>query len=138
MDNRWVGDPSGGYAALGLIFGAVIAITTLITVFTVKETDRVIERPKDGFVNMAKGYFSVFRNRAFLLILVPWTLNITGVTILSTTLQYLFTNVRNESDPLTVTVALLILLVVAMAFIPIWTLVSCEVGFWISTSISIV
>jgi GPH family glycoside/pentoside/hexuronide:cation symporter len=97
-------------------------------VFTVKETDRVIERPKDGFVNMAKGYFSTFRNRAFLLILVPWTLNITGVTILSTTLQYLFTNVRNESDPLTVTVALLILLVVAMAFIPIWTLVSRRIG----------
>jgi GPH family glycoside/pentoside/hexuronide:cation symporter len=113
---------------MGLVFGAVVAITTLITVFTVKETARAIERPKDGFLNMAKGYFSAFRNRAFILILIPWTLNITGVTVLSTVLQYYFTNVRNESDPLTVTVALLILLVVAMAFIPIWTLVSRKIG----------
>ena len=128
VDNRWVGDPSGGYAVMGLIFGAVIAVTTLITVLAVKETDRVIERPKDGFANMAKGYLSAFRNKSFLLILVPWTLNITGITILSTVLQYLFTNVRNESDPLTVTLALLILLVVAMAFIPIWTLVSKRIG----------
>jgi GPH family glycoside/pentoside/hexuronide:cation symporter len=127
-NNRWVGDPSGGYAVMGLVFGAVVTITTLITVFTVRETSRAIERPKDGFLNMAKGYLSAFRNRAFILILIPWTLNITGITVLSTVLQYYFTNVRNESDPFTVTIALLILLVVAMAFIPIWTLISKRIG----------
>jgi GPH family glycoside/pentoside/hexuronide:cation symporter len=128
VDNRWVGDPSGGYTVMGIIFGAVIAVTALITVFTVKETQRPLERPKNGLGNIARGYLSTFKNRAFVLILVTWTLNITGVTILSTVLQYYFTNVRNESDPLTVTLALLILLVVAMAFIPIWTLVSKRIG----------
>jgi len=128
VDNRWVGDPSGGYAAMGLIFGAVMAVTAFITVFTVRETARVLQKSKNGFRSMAKGYLSAFKNRAFILILVPWTLNITGVTVLSTVLQYYFTNVRNESDPFTVTVALLILLVVAMGFIPIWTLVSKRIG----------
>lgn len=128
VNNTWVGDPSGGYAVMGLVFGAMVALTTFITVFTVKETARAIERPKNGFLNMAKGYASAFRNRAFLLILIPWTLNITGITVLSTVLQYYFTNVRNESDPFTVTAALLILLVVAMAFIPIWTLISKRIG----------
>lgn len=128
VNNVWVGDASPGYAALGVILGAAMAITTLITVFTVKETAKPIARPKKGFGNMVKGYLSAFTNRAFVLILVTWTLNITGLTILSTVLQYYFTNVRNESDPSTVTYALLILLVVALAFIPIWTLISKRIG----------
>ncbi len=128
VDNRWVGDASPGYAALGVILGVVMAVTTLITVFSVRETSRRIERPKRGFGNMVKDYLWVFTNRAYVLILVTWTLNITGLTILSTVLQYYFTNVRNESDPNTVTFALLILLVVAMAFIPVWTLISKRIG----------
>jgi GPH family glycoside/pentoside/hexuronide:cation symporter len=128
VNNVWVGDASPGYAALGIILGAVMAITTLITVFVVKETSKPLTRPKAGFANIMKGYLSAFRNRAFVLILVTWTLNITGVTILSTVMQYFFTNVRGESDPNTVTIALAILLVVALAFIPIWTLISKRIG----------
>jgi GPH family glycoside/pentoside/hexuronide:cation symporter len=128
VNNVWVGDSSRGYAVMGLIFGAAMAITTLITVFTVRENKKDIARPKKGFGNIVKGYLSTFKNRAFVLILVTWTLNVTGVTILSTVLQYYFTNVRNESDPSTVTFAMLILLVVALAFIPIWTLVSKRIG----------
>jgi GPH family glycoside/pentoside/hexuronide:cation symporter len=126
VDNKWVGDPSKGYSVMGLIFGAAMAITALTTVFSVKETNTNIERPKSGFKNIVNGYLSTFTNKPFLLILLPWALNITGVTILSTILQYYLTNVRNQSDK--VTVAMLILLVVAIIFIPIWTAISKRIG----------
>lgn len=126
VDNRWVGDPSAGYSVMGIIFGAAMAITTLITVFSVKETESAIERPKKGFKNIVSGYLSTFTNKPFILILIPWALNITGVTILSTVLQYYFTNVRNQPDK--VTIAMLILLLVAIAFIPIWTAISKRIG----------
>ena len=126
VDNKWVGDPSKGYSVMGIVFGAAMAITALVTVFSVRETTAHIERPKSGFKNIVKGYLSTFTNKPFLLILLPWTLNITGVTILSTVLQYYFTNVRNQSDK--VTLAMLILLVVAIAFIPVWTAISKRIG----------
>jgi GPH family glycoside/pentoside/hexuronide:cation symporter len=126
VNNAWVGDPSPGYTAMGFIFGGAMALTALITVFSVKETTANIERPKSGFSNIVKGYFSTFTNKAFLLILLPWTLNITGITILSTVLQYYFSNVRNESNQ--VTFAMLILLAVAIVFIPVWTAISKKIG----------
>ncbi|MCX7027119.1 MAG: MFS transporter [Spirochaetes bacterium] len=126
VDNTWVGDPSKGYSVMGLVFGAAMAITALITVFSVKETTAHIERPKAGFRNIVKDYLSTFTNKPFLLILFPWVLQITGVTILSTVLQYYFTNVLNQSDK--VTMAMLILLVVAIAFIPVWTAISKRIG----------
>ena len=126
VDNKWVGDPSAGYQVLGVAFGAAMAVTALITVFSVRETTSHIARPKAGFVNIVKDYLSTFANRPFLLILLPWTLNITGVTVLSTMLQYYFTNVLNQPDK--VTMAMLLLLVVAIAFIPIWTAVSKRIG----------
>ncbi|MCE1195091.1 MFS transporter [bacterium] len=126
VDNKWVGDPSAGYQVLGIAFGAAMAVTALITVFSVRETTSHIARPKAGFVNIVKDYLSTFKNKPFLLILLPWTLNITGVTVLSTMLQYYFTNVLNQPDK--VTMAMLLLLVVAIAFIPIWTAVSKRIG----------
>jgi GPH family glycoside/pentoside/hexuronide:cation symporter len=126
VDNKWVGDPSAGYQVLGVAFGAAMAITALITVFSVKETTSHIARPKAGFMNIVKDYLSTFANKPFLLILLPWTLNITGVTVLSTMLQYYFTNVLNQ--PGKVTMAMLLLLVVAIAFIPVWTAVSKRIG----------
>jgi len=128
VDNVWVGDASPGYAVLGVILGVVMAATTLITVFVIRETSKPLARPKSGFANIARGWLSAFRNRAFVLILVTWTLNMTGLTILSTVLQYYFTNVRGESNPLTVTIALGILVVVAIAFIPVWNMISRRIG----------
>ncbi len=126
QDNRWVGDPSAGYAVMGLIFGIAMAVTALITVFSVREKTTDVERPKAGLGGMLKGYLATFTNKPFLLILVPWTLNITGITILSTVMQYYFANVLNQSGM--VTFAMLILLVVAIAFIPVWTLISKRIG----------
>jgi GPH family glycoside/pentoside/hexuronide:cation symporter len=126
VDNKWVGDPSAGYQVLGIAFGAAMAITALVTVFSVRETTSHIARPKAGFANIVKDYLSTFTNKPFLLILLPWTLNITGVTVLSTMLQYYFTNVLNQPDK--VTLAMLLLLVVAIAFIPIWTAISKRIG----------
>ncbi len=126
VNNKWVGDPSAGYQVLGIAFGAAMAITALITVFSVRETTSHIARPKAGFANIAKDYLSTFANKPFLLILLPWTLNITGVTVLSTMLQYYFTNVLNQPDK--VTMAMLLLLVVAIVFIPIWTAIAKRIG----------
>ncbi len=126
QDNRWVGDPSAGYAVMGFIFGGAMALTALITVFSVREKTTDVERPKAGFGSLLKSYLATFKNRPFLLILLPYALNITGITILSTVLQYYFANVLNQSGM--VTYAMLILLVVAIAFIPVWTILSKRIG----------
>ncbi len=125
-DNHWVGDPSAGYAVMGLVFGIAMAVTALITVFSVREKKADVERPTAGFSSLLKSYLATFKNKPFLLILLPYALNITGITILSTVLQYYFANVLNQSGM--VTFAMLILLVVAIAFIPIWTLLSKRIG----------
>ncbi len=78
VNNVWVGDPSPGYFVMGITFGAAMAITALITVFSVKESTAGIERPKSGFSNIVKGYLSTFTNKAFVLILLTYTLNMTG------------------------------------------------------------
>ncbi|MBI4976102.1 MAG: MFS transporter [Spirochaetes bacterium] len=126
VDNKWVGDPSGGYAVMGLIFGAAMAVTALITVLSVREKSMNVVLPKRGIKNIMKDYLGTFTNKPFLLILLPWTLNITGITVLSTILQYYFTNVRNQTEQ--ITIAMLILLAVAIVFIPIWTILSKFIG----------
>ncbi|MBN2051430.1 MAG: MFS transporter [Spirochaetales bacterium] len=119
-------DQRTGYSAMGIIFGAVMLLTAWITVFTVKEParDETAGKPSKG--NPLKDYTAAFKNIPFLLILIPWALFITGVTVLSSMLKYLFDYVIR--DPGGVTFALLIMLVCALAAIPLWVKIAKKIG----------
>jgi len=129
-------DEVSGYRLMGIVFGAIMMITALITFVTVKEPSQKLRtsaeaRPAEAQQpaarrNLFSEYTSAFRNRPFLLILIPWALFITGVTIASGILRYYFKYVLTDPDG--VTLALLFLLVFALIFIPVWVRISRRIG----------
>jgi GPH family glycoside/pentoside/hexuronide:cation symporter len=113
-----------GFSAMGLILGAVMMIVTLITFFGTREkkyTRR--DLPTEGFFST---YKNVFRNKPFVFLLVTYALHMTGISFLTTVLAYYTENVLNRPD-ITTTV-MLVLLLTAMAFIPLSVLVSKKIG----------
>lgn len=116
-------DRSSGFTAMGVIFGAIMLATALVTVFAVKEPVLTRQPSKMGLI---KSYLSTFRNKPFVLILLPWTLNVTGVTILSSTLIYYFRYIYHRESM--TTLAMLILLLSSMIFIPVWNALSRKIG----------
>ncbi len=116
-------DPVAGWQLAGAVMGAIMMVTGLITVFTVKEP-RHGEAPPPQ--NIFKSYAQVLGMKAFLTCLIPWTLHITGITIIQGALLYYF--VYLYGDEMGFQLALVALLVSAMIFIPVWTVISKRIG----------
>jgi GPH family glycoside/pentoside/hexuronide:cation symporter len=114
-----------GFSVMGLIFGAVMMIVTLLTFLGTKEkkTYQKEDLPADGFFAT---YKVVFQNKPFVLLLLTYALHLTGISFLTTILAYYTENVLFRPD--ITTVALLLLLVTAMIFIPISVLISKKIG----------
>jgi GPH family glycoside/pentoside/hexuronide:cation symporter len=118
------GDRSRGFSAAGLVLGAVMTITALITGFSVKEPDLgTASKPTDGFLET---FLDVFKCRPYIIILLTYALNLTALNSVQGTLVYYFKYLyKNEGAT---TLAMVILLVTAMVFIPVSVLVSKRVG----------
>ncbi|GHV69648.1 sugar transporter [Spirochaetia bacterium] len=113
-----------GFSMMGFILGAVMMITTLLTFFGTKEKPRRREDlPTRTFFET---YRAVFLNKPYVTLLLIYALNITGLTLLQTILSYYIEYVfqRPDMTPL----ALMILLLTAMVFIPVSVLVSKKIG----------
>jgi len=113
-----------GFSMMGLCLGSIMALVTLITFFGTKEKKiQPEDLPKDGFF---RTYFSVFKNKPFVFLLMTYALHMTGITFLTTILSYYTENVLQRGD--ITTIALGILLLTAMVFIPVSVLVSKKTG----------
>jgi len=113
-----------GFSVMGLILGSIMMIVTLITFFGTKEKKYTREDlPTEGFFTT---FTSVFRNKPFVLLLATYALHMTGISFLTTILAYYTNYVLHRSD--ITTLALILLLVTAMVFIPISVLVSKKIG----------
>ena len=113
-----------GFSMMGLILGSVMMIVTLLTFLGTKEKKHTKEDlPKEGFFAT---YKSVFLNKPFVLLLVTYALHMTGISFLTTILAYYTENVLNRGD--ITTIAMILLLVTAMLFIPVSVLVSKKIG----------
>jgi GPH family glycoside/pentoside/hexuronide:cation symporter len=113
-----------GFSMMGLILGSVMMIVTLLTFLGTKEKKHTKEDlPKEGFFTT---YKSVFLNKPFVLLLVTYALHMTGISFLTTILAYYTENVLNRGD--ITTIAMILLLVTAMLFIPVSVLVSKKIG----------
>ena len=113
-----------GFSMMGLILGAVMMIVTFITFFGTKEKKyRKEDLPTEGFFETFK---FVFRNKPFVLLLLTYALHMTGISFLTTILAYYTENVLHRGD--ITTIAMILLLVTAMVFIPISVLVSKKIG----------
>jgi GPH family glycoside/pentoside/hexuronide:cation symporter len=113
-----------GFSVMGFIMGGIMMITTLLTFLGTKEKNTSAhENPTEGFFST---YKAVFLNRPFVLLLLTYGLHIMGITFLQSILPYYTEYVYGREDitPL----AMMILLLTAMVFIPVSVLVSKKIG----------
>ena len=119
-------DSSRGYSMVGLIFALIMLVTAVITATSVREPKRAAETKGDkGFI---KTYLSVFKNKAFVIVLLGYMLHLIGLTFLQTAIPYYFNYIYEPQYASLQTPAMGLLLVVAMIFIPISVMVSKKVG----------
>jgi GPH family glycoside/pentoside/hexuronide:cation symporter len=127
---------SAGFTVLGTLFGAVMMVTALVTVFSVREKGGAT-RPAGLSSGFLKSYGHVVRNKPFRVLLVVFALHITAVTVVSGILVYYFKYIYNN-EPMT-TVGLLLLLGTAVLFIPVSVLAARRFGkkpvYWAGLSI---
>ncbi len=116
-------DKNTGFVALGTLFGFLMMITALITVVAVREPRLTQGFPTEGFFET---YLRVFKNRPYVQIALTYTFHIIAITLVSGIAIYYFKYIHND-EALT-TIALLVLLVTAMLFIPVSVLLSQRIG----------
>jgi GPH family glycoside/pentoside/hexuronide:cation symporter len=116
-------DKSAGFVLMGLIFGGVMVVVILTTVFTIKEPASL--KPAKS-LDFWKTYLSVFKNRPYVLILLTYIINFTGITIISGIAIYYFKYILGAEGM--TTYAMLIMLGTSMFFIPISVVISKKTG----------
>ena len=112
-----------GFVLMGIIFGAVLLVSTLVTVFSVRESAAVRPAQSMGFW---KTYREVFKNKPYIFILVVYILHILGITIASGIVIYYFKYILGAENM--TTYAMLILIGVAILFIPVSVAMSKKTG----------
>jgi len=116
-------DKNLGFVLMGTIFGAVLLVSTLTTVFSVKASDAVRPAQSMGFW---KTYTEVFKNKPYLFILMSYILHILAITIASAIVIYYFKYILGAEGM--TTYAMLILIGVAILFIPVSVAMSKKIG----------
>lgn len=117
-------DRSAGFSFMGAVLGALMAISTLVTFFSVKEPDHSHEPvPTEKFFPT---FAAVFRNRPYVIVLLTYALHLTALNFVQGILVYYFKYIYRD-EALT-TLAMVLLLVVAMLCIPVSVLVSKKIG----------
>lgn len=135
-------DPGAGWFLAGAVLGGIMLVSALLTVMLVgkeKKTEtKGGESSGSGIPsatgredpNCAGGFLAqvweLLQQRTFLLVLIPWTLHISGVTLLQTAMVYYFQYIYQFKEGFQI--ALMILLSVALLCIPLWIRVSRRIG----------
>ncbi len=117
------GGAETGWAAAGIVMGLIMAVTFLITAVAVRES---IGRRAMSTTNALRGYLEALRMKPFLTVLIPWTCHVTGVNILQASMLYYFGAIFGDTGGFQV--ALPMLLLSAMVFIPVWVRISKRIG----------
>jgi len=112
-----------GWTLSGTVMGAVMMVTALITVFSVREP---VHSEAPSAQNIFKSYAQVLGMKTFLTCLIPWTMHITGITIIQGALLYFYVYLFGSEASFQL--ALVALLLTSMIFIPIWTIISKRIG----------
>ncbi|GHV74396.1 sugar transporter [Spirochaetia bacterium] len=113
-----------GFSMMGLILGAIMMLTTLLTFFGTKEKPRTkADLPTGGLIAT---YKTVFSNKPFVLLLLTYAFHMMALTFVQSILVYYTRYVYNA--PELTTTAMLLLLLTAMVFIPISVLVAKKIG----------
>lgn len=112
-----------GWAVMGYVMGGAMLLSTLVTIWTVREPRHPEAPDSKGFI---KTFSEALKDRIFLTALIPWALFITGTSMVQGALVYYFAYIfHNEALFQT---ALIFLLATSLAFIPIWVKISERIG----------
>jgi len=109
-ENRYV-----GFMVMAAIFGGMMAISAVIPFFAVKEPP-LDDRPKPR-ENIFSLYLTAVKNRPYMLVAIPWSLNTAGVTVVMSSLFFYFKYIFDNEGLMPV--AMIILLLTAMVFLPL-------------------
>jgi GPH family glycoside/pentoside/hexuronide:cation symporter len=114
-----------GWTVMAAIMGALITVTALITIITIKEPAHAEKKPdtEQGFL---KTYKATLKNKPFVLVLLCYAFHITGISVIMGALTYYFKYIYGNSDLFTI--AGVCLLVPTLLFIPVWTIISKRIG----------
>jgi GPH family glycoside/pentoside/hexuronide:cation symporter len=117
------GGEAGGYRAIGFVYGALIAIVTLVTFGTVRER---VSRPPEENSSFAANFGVIFRNKPFLILAAATMCHMVAVNTMAIVINYYFK--YNLGAEKMVPVAFLCLFVTAIVFIPIFVVISKKVS----------
>lgn len=108
---------AAGFSMAGAVIGAVIVVTTLITFFSVREAAPPVKQTEQRAESFFSVYGSVFKNRAYLVLLLIFTLHITAINFLQGMVVYYLKYIyRAEAFASTV---MAVLLIAALISIPL-------------------
>jgi len=115
---------AAGFSFMGAVLGTLMAASTLVTFFAVKEPDHSHEPiPTEKFFPT---FLAVFKNKPYVILLFTYALNLTALNFVQGILVYYFKYIyRNEA---LTTLAMILLLVTAMICIPLSVKVSKHIG----------
>lgn len=113
-----------GFSYVGFVFGILMALSMLITFFSVRERDHSHDAPLTE--RFFETFAHVFKNRAYVRLLIVYACNLTGITFVQTILVYYFKYLYNNEGM--TTIAMICLLVTAMVCIPISVLIAKKTG----------
>lgn len=111
-----------GFYVVGIVYGLVIILSTLITVLTTQE--RPYKKPSNS--NFISAYKTVFQNKAFLILLGVYCLNVIGLSIIMGIAVYYFKYIHGDESY--TTWAMLALLLSSLVFIPFAVRLSHKLG----------
>jgi GPH family glycoside/pentoside/hexuronide:cation symporter len=116
---------NAGWTGMAGIMGALMMVTALITVFTVKEPPRAAAEAMEQ-----QGFFKTWRaalgNKPFVLTFLTYALHIAGTVVVQSSLIYYFKYIYGNEGGLQI--ALLALLLPVIPSIWIWTTLSKKIG----------
>jgi GPH family glycoside/pentoside/hexuronide:cation symporter len=123
------GGAQRGWSMMGLVLGASMTVVTLLTFLGTKEKKHTrADLPTEGFFST---YKAVFTNKPYVTLFLTYALHITALTFLQSILayyvQYLYPHTFVFLGLNLTTIAMMVLLLTAMAFIPISVLVSKKI-----------
>lgn len=116
-------DQRTGWQVMGATMGAIMLATALVTIWAVREPEHTGPVPTTGFLRTYRETLSL---PVFLRALIPWTLFITGTTMIQGALVYFFKYIYLDESLFQM--ALMFLLAFSLLCIPIWVRLSQRFG----------
>jgi glycoside/pentoside/hexuronide:cation symporter, GPH family len=117
--------PNAGWTGVGAIMGAVMLVTAMITVLTVKEPKRAAQEAS-AQQGIFKTYAAAMRNKPFVMVFTSYALHICGTVVVQAALIYYFKYIYGGAANLQIALALL--LIPVLPSIWIWTALSKRIG----------